>query len=60
MEKYPDNHKKACYRYIFHKNQVNIQGTVHGGALATMVDVATTISILMLTPMRTISISLNT
>lgn len=38
----------------------NIQDTCHGGALATLIDVATTISILRMTNHRTISISLNT
>jgi acyl-coenzyme A thioesterase 13 len=52
--------KKAYYEYKFPLHHVNIQETVHGGALATMVDVATTISILRMTPLRTISISLNT
>lgn len=33
---------------------------MHGGALVTMVDVATTIGITRLTPKRTISVSLQT
>jgi len=33
---------------------------VHGGALATMIDVVTTIGMLRMTHMRTISISLST
>lgn len=60
LNRFPDNPKKACYQFTFPRNHVNIQNTVHGGALATMVDIATTISIIMLTPLRTISISLNT
>jgi acyl-coenzyme A thioesterase PaaI-like protein len=41
-------------------NQKNIQETVHGGALATMIDVITTIGMLRMTVHRTISISINT
>jgi acyl-coenzyme A thioesterase PaaI-like protein len=47
MYKVPQSHK-------------NIQNTCHGGALATLVDVSTTISILRMTAHRTISVSLNT
>jgi acyl-coenzyme A thioesterase PaaI-like protein len=38
----------------------NIQDTCHGGALSTLIDVSTTISILRMTHHRTISVSLNT
>lgn len=38
----------------------NIQDTCHGGALGTLIDVATTVSILRMTAHRTISVSLNT
>jgi acyl-coenzyme A thioesterase PaaI-like protein len=38
----------------------NVQDSCHGGALAALVDVATTINILRMTSNRTVSISLNT
>jgi acyl-coenzyme A thioesterase 13 len=60
LDKHHDNAKLSSFRYTFKSHQKNIQETVHGGALATMVDVITTVGILRLTPNRTISISLNT
>lgn len=59
-DKFEHNPKKAYYEYTFLPSHVNIQETCHGGALATMVDVATTVSILRMSLQRTISISLNT
>lgn len=50
----------GAYKFTFQPFHKNIQETVHGGALATMIDIATTISMLRLTKNRTISISLNT
>lgn len=46
--------------YKVTQNHKNIQDTCHGGALATLIDVSTTVSILRMTPHRTISVSLNT
>ena len=60
LDQHPDNPKLASFRYIFQDNHKNIQNTVHGGALATMIDVITTVGILRMTPNRTISISLTT
>lgn len=51
---------KVVYLYRIPHENINIQGTTHGGALATLVDLTTTISILKVTPNRTTSISLNT
>jgi acyl-coenzyme A thioesterase 13 len=59
LDKHADNPKLSSFRYVFQGNHKNIQDTVHGGALATMIDVITTIGILRMTPNRTISISLN-
>jgi acyl-coenzyme A thioesterase 13 len=41
-------------------NHKNIQDACHGGALATLIDVTTTVSILRVSPFRTLSISLST
>ena len=60
LDRYEDNPKLASYKYTFLPHQKNIQETIHGGALATMIDVLTTISMLRMTHMRTISISLST
>ena len=60
LDKHTDNPKLSSFRYVFQDHQRNIQETVHGGALATMIDVITTVGILRITPNRTISISLNT
>jgi acyl-coenzyme A thioesterase 13 len=60
MDRYEDNPKLCSFLYKFESHQKNIQETIHGGALATMIDVITTIAMLRMTHMRTISISLNT
>lgn len=59
-DKYENDPKKAFYMFKVPPTYKNIQDTCHGGALATLVDVATTVSILRVTSHRTISISLNT
>jgi acyl-coenzyme A thioesterase PaaI-like protein len=59
VDRYEDNAKLACFRYKFESHQKNIQETIHGGALSTMIDVITTIGMLRMTHMRTISISLS-
>lgn len=51
---------KVVYLYTIPKENVNVQGTMHGGALATLVDLVTTVSIIKVTPCRTTSISLAT
>jgi acyl-coenzyme A thioesterase 13 len=51
---------KALFRFKFPKVHGNIQATVHGGALASLIDISTTISMVRMTPLRTISINLNT
>jgi acyl-coenzyme A thioesterase 13 len=51
---------KVVYLYRIPHENINIQGTTHGGALASLIDLTTTISILKVTPNRTTSISLNT
>lgn len=58
-DKHLDDPKRAFYMYHVPASHKNIQDTCHGGALATLIDVATTISMLQLTIHRTISISLN-
>ena len=60
IDKHANEPKLASFKYTFPKHHRNIQETVHGGALATMIDVITTVGILRMTPNRTISISLNT
>ena len=60
VDKYENNPFKGVYTFKFPKNHKNIQQTVHGGSLATMIDIATTVTMLRLTALRTISISLNT
>jgi acyl-coenzyme A thioesterase PaaI-like protein len=60
LDKYEDQPDKAAFRFIFPKNQGNIQATVHGGALASLIDISTTIAMARMTPLRTISINLNT
>ena len=60
LDRHEDNAKLAAFRYSFGAHQKNIQETVHGGALATMIDVVTTIGMLRVTHLRTISISLST
>ena len=60
LDKHAEEPKFASFRYVFPNHHRNIQATVHGGALATMIDVITTVGILRMTPNRTISISLNT
>lgn len=60
IDRHANEPKFASFKYIFPDHHRNIQETVHGGALATMVDVITTVGILRMTPNRTISISLNT
>lgn len=60
LDKYQDNPKLSAFKYTFLPHQRNIQSTVHGGALATMIDVITTVAILRMTPSRTVSISLAT
>lgn len=60
LDRYEDNPRLAAFRYNFGTHQKNIQETVHGGALATMIDVVTTIGMLRMTHMRTISVSLST
>ena len=60
MDKYENEPDKAAFRFVFPKNQGNIQATVHGGALASLIDISTTIAMARMTPLRTISINLNT
>jgi acyl-coenzyme A thioesterase PaaI-like protein len=60
LDKYENQPDKAAFRFIFPKNQGNIQATVHGGALASLIDISTTIAMARMTPLRTISINLNT
>ena len=60
LDRHADNPKLSSFKYVFQGNHKNIQETVHGGALATMIDVITTVGILRMTSNRTISISLNT
>jgi len=60
MDQYEDEPDKAAFRFVFPKNQGNIQATVHGGALASLIDISTTIAMARMTPLRTISINLNT
>ena len=60
LDKYHDEPEKAAFRFVFPKNQGNIQATVHDGALASLIDIATTIAMVRMTPLRTISINLNT
>lgn len=60
LDKYEDQPDKAAFRFIFPKNQGNIQATVHDGALASLIDISTTIAMARMTPLRTISINLNT
>lgn len=59
-DKYDNDPKKAFYIYKVSESHKNIQDTCHGGALATLIDVSTTVSILKMTLHRTISVSLNT
>ena len=59
-DKYENEIKKAFYMYKVTQAHKNIQDTCHGGALGTLSDVATTVSILRMTAHRTISVSLNT
>ena len=40
--------------------QKNVIDVMHGGAISTLIDVATTVGILRMSPRRTISISLST
>lgn len=60
LNKYDNEPEKAAFRFIFPKNQGNIQATVHDGALASLIDISTTIAMARMTPFRTISINLNT
>lgn len=60
LDKHENDPERASYRFFFPKNQGNIQATVHGGALASLIDISTTISMVRMTPLRTISINLNT
>ena len=39
---------------------VNLQGSMHGGAIGSLIDVVTTISILKATPIKNASINLST
>ena len=40
------NHSTVVLRYKIEKDIINMNGSVHGGALATLLDCATTIAIL--------------
>ena len=60
MDLHENESSKATFRFRFPKTHGNIQATVHGGALASLIDISTTISIVRMTPLRTISINLNT
>lgn len=60
LDMYENEPAKAAFRFVFPKNQSNIQSTVHGGALASLIDISTTIAMARMTPNRTISINLNT
>jgi acyl-coenzyme A thioesterase 13 len=60
IEKYDDDIKRAAYRYTVPAETVNLQGSMHGGALSTLVDIVTTITILKSTPLRNASINLST
>ena len=51
FEKNPDNPRLAYYELHFSKSHV-IQETVHEGALTTIVDISTTISILKMIPLK--------
>ena len=60
LDRHENEPKLSSFSYKFLNHQKNIQDTVHGGALATMIDVITTIGMLRMTQHRTISISLST
>lgn len=54
------NPNKVSYLYRIPHENINIQGSTHGGALAALIDLTTTISILKVMANRTTSISLST
>jgi acyl-coenzyme A thioesterase PaaI-like protein len=60
QDKFENIPEKAAFKMLFPKQHGNIQATVHGGALSTLIDVATTIAIVRMTPLRTLSISIST
>lgn len=60
LDRHHDNPKLSAFKYTFQPNHRNLMHTVHGGALATFIDLITTIAILRMTPHKTVSISLNT
>jgi acyl-coenzyme A thioesterase 13 len=51
---------RVAYKFIVPAETVNLQGSMHGGALSTLVDIVTTISILKATPIKNASINLST
>ena len=53
---------EICFKYIVHKGTQNYWGAMHGGAIATLIDIATTIAITAedRTGRKNISIELST
>ena len=60
LDKYENDPNRVAYKYIIPPETVNLQGSMHGGALSTLVDIVTTISILKASPVKNASINLST
>jgi acyl-CoA hydrolase len=55
-----NNPNRVTYKYTVQPSDVNILGTLHGGATATIIDVLTSVSIAKVSMARTVSVNLTT
>ena len=60
LNEYPDDLLRVSYMYVVQPHNVNILGTLHGGAICSLVDVTTTISNMKTSQYRHVSVSLST
>ena len=58
LPKYEEDPNRVAFTFRVPEETANLQGTMHGGAISSLVDIVTTIGILKVTPIKSASISL--
>ena len=60
LDEYPNDPNRVSYKYTIQSGDVNVLGILHGGAIATMIDVLTSVTIAKVSPYRNVSVNLST
>ena len=60
QNEYENDPTRVAYKYTVQPGDVNILGTLHGGAICSIVDITTTISIIKASPTKNVSVNLST